>query len=81
MRLQIAINSTFEEEKALLNLDNKEVIFRGDYYHDKIDEYIQGFLKGLSYANIQYELLDNAFITPDMEMFDVCDFVNESYED
>lgn len=28
----------------------------GDYYHDKIDNWIQGFLEGLDYATAEYKL-------------------------
>lgn len=28
----------------------------GDYYHDKIDDWIQGFLEGLDYATAEYNL-------------------------
>jgi len=81
MRLQIVTNSTFEEEKALINIDTKQILVHGDYYHDKIDEYITGFLNGLSFARISYELLDNQVLTPDMEMFNICGFENNNYDD
>jgi len=81
MRLQIVINNTFEEEKALINIHTKEVLAHGDYYHNKIDEYIAGFLNGLSFANVQYELLDSVELTPDMELFNICSFENNNYDD
>lgn len=33
--------------------EGKKRITRGDYYHDKIDQYIDGFLDGLRYMNVQ----------------------------
>lgn len=33
---------------TVLYFDGKEVM-RGDYYHDKIDEHINGFIKGVKY--------------------------------
>jgi len=81
MKLQIVVNSTFEEEKALINIDTKQVLAHGDYYHDKIDEYIGGFLSGLSFANVQYELLDDICANPDTELFTICEFDNNNYDD
>lgn len=77
MRLQKVNNATFEEESALINVDTNEVIAKGDYYHDKIDEYIDGILHGLTYAGIEYEKLENISVTPNMNLFDICDFYNE----
>ena len=46
MNLVIYINDNYEEEKALYDLDRKKVIIKGDYYHDKIDYLISGYLMG-----------------------------------
>ena len=78
MKLQILINSTYNDEKALINADTKEIIVKGDYYHDKINEYIEGFLHGLRFTNIEYELLEELEVTPDMELFNICDFYNDN---
>lgn len=80
MRLKICVNDTFEEEKALVDLNSKSVLLRGDYYHDKIDEKIEGFLLGLDYCKIEYELLEDQNITPNMEIFQECDFYNDDSE-
>lgn len=42
-------------EKALVDEYDKTVI-SGDYYHDKIDEKIEGFLLGLDYAGFKYSV-------------------------
>jgi hypothetical protein len=47
MNLVIFENATYEEEKALVNLDTDTVIMQGDYYHDKIDYKIEGYLEAL----------------------------------
>lgn len=35
---------------------NGEQFTSGDYYHNKIDTWIQGFLEGLDYATAEYTL-------------------------
>lgn|GEM_PF-2409617 len=78
--LMICINGTFEEEKALINKENDEILCKGDYYHDKIDEKIEGFIKGLNYCG--YEVIVNEeTINPDNELFDSLEFWNENYDD
>lgn len=39
---------------TLLNEENIEVM-SGDYYHDKIDDKIDGFFSALDYLGIEYE--------------------------
>jgi hypothetical protein len=77
MKLKKIINGTFDEEKALVNMDTKEMILHGNYYHDKIDEHMEGFLMGLKYVKVKYELLESETITPEYEMFNKCEFWNE----
>ena len=33
----------------------EELIVQGDYYHDKINDYIDGFLDGLKWCDITYD--------------------------
>ncbi|MGV4321192.1 hypothetical protein [Bacillus mojavensis] len=47
MNLIIYVNDNFEEEKALFDLESKKALLTGDYYHDKIDERIEGYLEAL----------------------------------
>ena len=92
MILQVITNATMEDERALVDVSNKipKLICRGDYYHDKIDEYIEGFLFCLDYNKIKYEKLngiaikltdketyygDNAIINE--ELFGICEFCEE----
>lgn len=74
MRLQIVINGEFEDERSLLNVDTDEVMMRGDYHHDKIDEAIDGFLAGLSYAGVEYEMLEDVTAYKDTELYEKCEF-------
>lgn len=80
MRLRRVINGTFEDEVALINTKTNEVLIKGDAYHDKIDERIEGFLYGLVYANVKHSLVDEDLrIMPTDKLFDICDFSNEDY--
>jgi hypothetical protein len=78
MKLQILYNATLEEEKALINVETKEIIMKGDYYHDKINYQIKGYLDGLKSMNIKYELLEELEVTPEMDLFNICDFYNDN---
>jgi len=82
MKLIVYVNDTFEEEKALFNLDDNTVLVKGDYYHDKIDERIEGFLEGLDYCDMSYELLESENVISKMDAFEKCGFYNEGeYDD
>ncbi|HHT96495.1 MAG TPA: hypothetical protein GXZ90_01200 [Clostridiales bacterium] len=78
LRLQKIINETYEEEAALINVDTSEIIIKGDYYHNKISEYIDGIFHGLHYVNVSYERLPDQFVTPDMDLFKMCKFYEET---
>ena len=60
--------------KALINEDTKTLIFNGDYYHAKITERIEGFLYGLEYMGIKYELLETKVIKSRSKMYSLCKF-------
>lgn len=78
MNLIIYVNDTFEEEKALYDLDEKEVLLKGDYYHDKIDYKISGYLLalGIDEEDVVEENIDSKH-----ELFKELEFYNDSYED
>lgn len=71
MKVQIVVNGDFEEMRALINADTNEVLAIGDYYHDKIDEYIDGVLHGLDIAGVAYDLVATEVIEEDDYRFDV----------
>jgi hypothetical protein len=60
--------------KALVNEDIEMLIFNGDYYHDKITERIEGFLYGLEYSGVKYELLATKVIKNKSKMYSICRF-------
>jgi hypothetical protein len=80
MNLTILTNGTFEEQKALYNNDEKQVLITGDYYHDKIDEYITGFIAGLQYCGNKV-ILNEKTIYSNNELFIVCNFENDEYDE
>ncbi|MEC0031125.1 hypothetical protein CON01_00810 [Bacillus thuringiensis] len=71
MKLVIYVNENFEEEKALFDLEKKEVLLQGDYYHDKIDAKIEGYLLALDIDSddIAHEEVDSSH-----EHFKLLDF-------
>lgn len=81
MKFKIYVNGAYSEvEKALVNVDTNKVVLSGDYYHDKIDEYIKGFLMGIHYAGIKFHLLKSEKIMPGHKMFVACNFYDEEVE-
>jgi uncharacterized protein YgfB (UPF0149 family) len=74
MTLTIYTNAHYEDERALCN--GEEIIMKGDAYHDKIIQWIDGFLEGLGYADIEFEL-EEEIIDSTHEMYVELDFYNE----
>lgn len=71
---EVYVNETFEEEKLLYNKIREEVIFKGDYYHDKVDYVIQGYLlaKGLTLDDVEY-----IYINPNNDKFEQFGFYDD----
>lgn len=74
MNLIIYVNGIFEDEKALFDLDNNKVILHGDYYHDKIDEQIEGYLQALKDYDIHTEEVEEEWIDSKHEHFKLIGF-------
>ena len=85
LHFKIYVNDEFDEERALVEVtDNQfKVVQYGDYYHDKIDERIEGFLEGLIYiGDVQYELEDDCvYINHKDEQFGLIGFTQEEYDE
>ena len=67
------INGTLEDEVSLYNVGNNEIVIKGDDYHDKIYEKIDGIIQGIEYVGIEVAV-EGEIIYPDNEMFNVLDF-------
>ena len=67
------INGTLEDEAALYDVNNNEIVIKGDDYHDKIYEKIDGIIQGIEYVGIEVAV-EEKIIYPDNEMFNVLDF-------
>ena len=75
MTFQKVYNQDYDnEEIALLNVDTNEIIIRGDWYHDSIEDYIRGFIEGLEYGGIKVEVKEDFFAQPNTELFKRCNF-------
>lgn len=72
------VNGTSDEEAALI-IENK-VVLRGDYYHDKIDETILGFIEGLKYCGYNVGIYTK-IIDPNNTLFDTIGFYNAREDD
>ena len=74
------INGTLENEAALYNVDNNEIVIKGDDYHDKIYETIDGIIQGIEYIGIEVAV-EEKIIYPGNEMFTVLEFYGEEEEE
>ena len=84
LNLVTYVNAELEDEKALVNRINGEieVLVKGDYYHDKIFEKIEGFLEGLDYARVEYDFDDcNICIDHNDELYDTMGFERQDFDD
>lgn len=77
MNLIIYVNENFEEEKALFDKEETKVILKGDYYHDKIDERIEGYLEALSDFSIYKEEVETEYIDESHELYEKIGFYHE----
>lgn len=73
------INGTLEDEAALYDVDNNEIVIKGDYYHNRIYDKIDGIIQGIEYVGIEVAV-EEKIIYPDNEMFNVLDFYEEEEE-
>ncbi|MNH66462.1 hypothetical protein D3C73_184930 [compost metagenome] len=76
MNLIIYTNEEFEE-KALFDLDSNKVILKGDQYHDKISGKIEGYLDALKDFEIYCEKVNEKWIEPNHEHFELIGFYYE----
>jgi hypothetical protein len=78
MKLIIYTNDHFEEEKALFDIENNETILKGDYYHDKINEKIKGYLQALREFNIYKDEVDDEWINNEHHHYNLIGFYDDS---
>jgi len=74
LKLVIYVNEDFEEERALFDLESKKVIVSGDYYHNKINERIEGYLQALNDFNIYKDEVETYWIDVSHENYDFLNF-------
>lgn len=78
LKLVIYVNENFEDEKVLFDLENKKVIMRGDHYHNKINERIEGYLQALTDFNIYKDEVEMYWIDESHENYFILNF-NSQY--
>ncbi len=81
MNLVIFENGTFEEEKALVDIDSGEIFLNGDYYHDKIDDKISGFLYAARHFGAYRGEVPTKEIGKDDDWFGKLGFYDDGYEE
>jgi len=77
MNLIIYVNKHYEEEQALVDLDNKSILLKGDYYHDKIGNLIEGYLSALRDFDIYNKDVTHEEIDCNHQMYNTLEFYNE----
>lgn len=55
----IITDSEFEESKKLVDAETGEIVLEGDYYHDHIENQIDGFLQCMDYFGYPYQMAKN----------------------
>lgn len=55
----IITDSEFEESKKLVDAETGEIVLEGDYYHDHIENQIDGFLHCMDYFGYPYQMAKN----------------------
>lgn len=84
LKFIIFINKEFEEEQALVSVEEDgslDIVLKGDYYHDKIEHQIKGFLHGITWTDESSYEIETKHINHKDEMFDKLDFNQEDYDD
>jgi hypothetical protein len=81
VKLVIYVNSHYEEERALVDLEREGIILKGDYYHDKINYLIDGYLLALREHEIYPEEVDTIEITKDHPFYLSLDFYCEDCDE
>lgn len=78
MKLVIYVNEHAEDERALFDKNEGKIIMKGDYYHDKIDQRIEGYLEALSDFSIYKEEVGAEYIDESHELYEKIGFYNEN---
>ena len=84
LNLLTYVNAELPDEKALVsNADGEiDVLVKGDYYHDKILEKIEGFLGGLDYAGVEYNFNDyRILIDHNSAYYSIIGFERQDFDD
>ena len=75
--MELIKKSCYECDYAELVNQNGNVLLSGNYYDDKIDEKIEGYIQALCDFEIVHELTENNFVCENC----LCPNCNKLYED
>lgn len=78
MNLVIYVNEHSEDEKALFDRGEKKIIMKGDTYHNKISQRIEGYLQALDDFAIYREKVETKYINESHELYEEIGFYNEN---
>ena len=71
-------NADDEDEQCLFDLTNNKIMLKGDYYHDKISEEIEGYLCALKDFNIEFELEESELVYTNSSLFKTLGFCSDN---
>lgn len=71
------INKDFEEQMAIAEIcedDTPNIIMTGDYYHDKTEAKIEGFLIGVRFSDEDSYTIETEYISEGHELYNELQF-------
>lgn len=74
IKMLYAINNTNDDERALINLDTKEIIFKGSNLRENMFEKIKAHVESMQYFGLPFEL-EQLRMNPDHELYKVIGFL------
>jgi hypothetical protein len=80
MKIEVYTNGSYDDTEMALVIDDV-IVAKGDYYHDKISDFIDGFIEGIEFASPEKITVDYKTIKTDDPMFKYLDFYEEDYEE
>lgn len=74
MRILYAINNSNDDERALINLDTKEIIFKGSNRREQMFDKIRTHVESMQYFGLPFDL-EQMRMNPDHELYEVIGFI------
>lgn len=74
IKILYAINNVNDDERVLINLDTKEIIFKGSNRRENIFEKIKAHVESMQYFGLPFDL-QQLRMNPDHELYEVIGFL------